>query len=108
MSLSHLSPEQAELAEQIFQSLRQAAEADLRGLAELLASKEDSQILGHTKFEVRDRVHKIGAKALETALEGRKKGATTAPAAPAPAAARRPSCRGGRPRRSSAPSGRCG
>ena len=73
MSLSHLSPEQVERAEQIFQSLRQAAEADLRGLAELLASKEDGQILGPTEFEVRDRVHKIGAKAIETALDQRKK-----------------------------------
>ncbi len=71
-----LTPEQAERAEQIFQSLRQAAEADLRGLAELLASKEDSQILGPTEFEIRDRVHRIGAKAIETALDQRKKGAT--------------------------------
>jgi hypothetical protein len=74
MSLSHLSPEQASRAEQIFQSLRQEAEADLRGLAELLASKEDGQILGATEFEVRDRVHKIGAKAIEAALNERKKG----------------------------------
>lgn len=76
MSFSHLSPEQAERAEQIFQSLRQATEADLRGLAELLACKEDSQLLGPTEFEVRDRVHAIGAKAIETAVNGRKKGAT--------------------------------
>ena len=74
MSFSYLGPEQAERAEQIFQSLRQATEADLRGLAELLACKEDGQLLGPTEFEVRDRVHKIGAKALETALEERKKG----------------------------------
>ena len=80
MSPSHLSPEQAERAEQIFQSLRQAAQADLRGLAELLASKEDGQILGPTEFEVRDRVHKIGAKAIEAALDQRKKGATRGPA----------------------------
>ena len=72
MSWSHLSPEQAERAEQIFQSLRQAAEADLRGIAELLASKEDHQILGPTEYEVRDRVHKIGAKAIETAVDQRK------------------------------------
>ena len=72
----HLTPEQAERAEQIFQSLRQQTEADLRGLAELLASKEDSQILGPTEFEVRDRVHVIGAKAIETALDRRGKGAT--------------------------------
>ena len=76
MSLTHLSPEQAKRAEQILQSLRQETEADLRGLAELLASKEDGQILGATEFEVRDRVHKIGAKAIETALNERKKGGT--------------------------------
>lgn len=76
MSLSRLSPEQAERAEQIFQSLRQQTEADLRDLAELLAGKEDGQILGATEFEVRDRVHKIGAKAIQAALDGRKKGGT--------------------------------
>jgi hypothetical protein len=75
-----LTTEQAEIAERIFQSLRQATESDLRSLAELLASKPDRQLLGQTEFEVRDRVHKIGAKALETALEERKKGATKAPA----------------------------
>ena len=79
MSWSHLTTEQAELADRIYQTLRQAADADLRGLAELLASKPDRQLLGQTKFEVRDRVHKIGAKALETALEERKKGATKGP-----------------------------
>ena len=65
---------EAKRAQQIFQTLRQETEADLRGLAELLASKEDGQILGATEFEVRDRVHKIGAKAIETALNERKKG----------------------------------
>jgi hypothetical protein len=78
MSFSHLSPEQAERAEQIFHSLRQATEADLRGLAELLACKEDGQLLGPTEFEVRDRVHRIGAKAIEAAVNGRKKGDTKA------------------------------
>jgi hypothetical protein len=75
-----LTAEQAETAERIFQSLRQATESDLRSLAQLLASKPDRQLLGQTEFEVRDRVHKIGAKALETALEERKKGGTKAPA----------------------------
>ena len=76
MSWSHLRPEQAERAEQIFQSLRQATEVDLRGLAELLACKEDDQLLGRTEFEVRDRVHTIGAKAIEVAVNQRKKGGT--------------------------------
>jgi hypothetical protein len=76
MSWSHLTSEQAERAEQIFQSLRAATEADLRALAELLACKEDRDLLGATEFEVRDRGHTIGAKAIETAVNGRKKGGT--------------------------------
>ena len=60
--------------------MRQAADSDLRGLAELLASKPDRQLLGQTEFEVRDRVRKISGKALETALDERKKGGTKAPA----------------------------
>ena len=73
MSQSQLTTDQAELAERIYHSLRQATDADLRGLAELLACKEDGQLLGPTEFEVRDRVHKIGAKAIETAVDQRKK-----------------------------------
>ena len=80
MSWSHLPIEEADLAERIYQTLRQATDSDLRGLAELLASKPDRQLLGPTEFEVRDRVHTIGAKALQTALDERKKGATKAPA----------------------------
>ncbi len=79
MSRLPLTPEQAELAERIYHSLRQAAEADLRQLADLLASKPDRQLLGPTEFEVRDLVHRIGARAFETALEERKKGGTKAP-----------------------------
>ena len=80
MSWSHLTPEQADCAERIYQTLRQAADSDLRGLAELLASKPDRQLLGQTEFEVRDLVHRIGAKAFETALDERKKGGTKVPA----------------------------
>jgi hypothetical protein len=47
-------------------------------LARLLASKEDSQLLGRTEFEIRDAVHRLGARALETALNERKKRATKA------------------------------
>jgi hypothetical protein len=80
MSLPDLSPEQAEEAERIDQALRPACEAELRRIAGLLASKPDHQPLGKTEFEVRDRVHTIGAKAIETALNERKKGATKGPA----------------------------
>jgi hypothetical protein len=80
MSSSSLTPEQAETADRILQSLRQAVDSDLRSLAELLASKPAGQLLGQTEFEVRDHVHKIGAKAIETALDERKKGGTEGPA----------------------------
>ena len=76
MSWSHLTPEQAEQAEQILQTLKLAAEADLRDIAALLASKPDHKLLGQAEYEVRDRVHKIGAKAIETAVDLRKKGGT--------------------------------
>jgi hypothetical protein len=80
MSRLALTPDQAALSDRIYQTLRQAADSDLRTLADLLASKPDHQLLGPTEFEVRDHVHKIGAKALETALEERKRGGTRAPA----------------------------
>jgi hypothetical protein len=76
MSWSHLTPEQTEQAEQILQTLKQATEADLRDIAALLASQPDHKLLGATEYEVRDRVHKIGAKAIETAVNLRKKGGT--------------------------------
>ncbi len=75
-----LTPEQAAEAERIYQALRAASDDDHRRLAELLASKSDPQIFGETEFEVRDIVHETGAKAIQAALEGRKKGGTTGPA----------------------------
>jgi hypothetical protein len=80
MSLPELPPEQAAEAERIYQALRAASDAELRRIAHLLASKPDDQLLGRTEFEVRDRVHRIGARAIEVALSGRKGGATGAPA----------------------------
>ena len=75
----------------------QQAEADLRELAELLATKDDRTTFGATEFAVRDLVLRVGAKAVEAALAGRKKGGTTAPPAPAPTAGSRPSSSAGRP-----------
>ena len=73
---TELTPEQAANAERIYQTLRRATEDEHWRLAQLLASKSDSELLGATEFEVRDIVHEVGAKAIETALDGRKKGAT--------------------------------
>jgi hypothetical protein len=71
-----LTPGQQAEAQRLFDLLRGPFLDEARRLAELLASKPDAQLLGKTEFEVRDAVHKLGATALQTALEGRKKGAT--------------------------------
>jgi hypothetical protein len=76
MSHPPLTPEQQAEAQRIYEALRQAADADLRAVAELLAGKPDAQLLGATEFEVRDKVHGIGAKAIQAALQGREKGGT--------------------------------
>ena len=79
MSRQPLTAEQAELSDRIYHSLRQAADTDIRRLADLLASKPDRQLLGQTEYEVRDLVHKIGTTAFETALDERKKGGIKGP-----------------------------
>jgi hypothetical protein len=86
-----LTPSQRAEAERLSEALRAAADADLRALAELLASKSDAEVFGRTEFEARDRVHRIGAKAVELTLAGRKKGGTSGPAPAARAAAAAPS-----------------
>ncbi len=71
-----LTPAQAAEAQRIFQTLREASEDDQWRIAQLLASKQDHELLGQTEYEVRDLVHQIGAKAIETTLQERKKGGT--------------------------------
>lgn len=78
--LPQLSAEQEAEAQRIFQTLKRTTDDDLLALARLLASKKDADLLGPTEFEVRDRVHQIGAQAIQTALSERKKGGTRAPA----------------------------
>ncbi len=75
-----LPPEQEAQAQRLFELLQQPFLDEARRLARLLAQKPDSQLLGKTEFEVRDSVNRLGAKALEAALDERKKGATRAPA----------------------------
>jgi len=70
-----LSSDQEAEAVRIFEQIRGAFEEEARRLARLLASKPDCQLFGQTEFEVRDRVHALGAEALEaTAAERVKKG----------------------------------
>ena len=71
-----LDAEQEREAQRIGKILQEKIAGDIVQLARLLVSKKDSEIFGKTEFEVRDRVHQLGAKAIETVLEERKKGDT--------------------------------
>jgi hypothetical protein len=85
-----LTPDQQAEAERIRQALVEASADDIRELAELLATTDDANTFGATEFSVRDIVHRIGAKAIEAALRGRKKGATSAAPSRARTAAKPP------------------
>ena len=95
-----LTPDQQAESDRIFAALQQAAADDLRVLADVLATTDDTNTFGATEFTVRDIVLRVAAKAVETALEGRKKGGTTGPVGPAPTAAKPPASSGGRAARS--------
>jgi hypothetical protein len=71
-----LTSEQQAEAQRLFELFQGPFLDEARRLAELFASKSDPHLLGKTEFELRDALHRLGATALQTALEGRKKGAT--------------------------------
>ncbi len=71
------TPEQQLEAERVRKSIVEAAAADILELADLLADTPDEDIFGDTEFAVRAIVHRVGAKAVETALRERKKGGTS-------------------------------
>lgn len=80
MSFAHLPEDQAQRADQLYESLKAATEHDLKAIAELLATRPDDQLFGQTEFDLRQLVHRLGAQALETAAQQRKKGGTEVPA----------------------------
>lgn len=70
-----LNAQQQAEAERIYQRIRGAFDDEARRLASLMAGKEDRELFGQTEFELRDRVHVLGAEVLEaTAAERTKKG----------------------------------
>lgn len=98
MSSSLTAGQEAE-AQALAAQLREATSDDILELARLLVSKPEQQIFGTTEFEVRDLVHRIGAKAFEAQL-ARKKTATSAPGSSVPAVGKAPASTGtGRKRR---------
>jgi hypothetical protein len=90
-----LTAQQQAEAQRLRELMLQAAADDITELAELLATKTDATLLGETEFRVRDIVHRVGAKAIETALAERKKGGTKGRASPVRSAGNRPDSNAG-------------
>lgn len=84
-----LSAEQEAQAQAIYRRIQEHFAVEALRLARLMASKDDAHLLGDTEFQVRDRVHGLGAQVLHIALEERKKGGTKVPAPTAPPARER-------------------
>jgi hypothetical protein len=68
-----LNDEQEAEAQRIYERLRGAFDEELKTMARFMASKPNDQLFGQTEFELRDRVHELGARVLETAAEERQK-----------------------------------
>jgi hypothetical protein len=71
-----LTPEQEAEAQRLADTIAVKTKEDLLRITRLMVSKKDHELLGETEFEVRDIVHQIGARAIETAVNERKKGGT--------------------------------
>ena len=71
-----LTPEQEAEAQRLATIIAEKAKEEALRMARLLVSKPDHELLGATEFEIRERVHRIGACAIETAVNQRKKGGT--------------------------------
>ena len=61
-------------AERIEDLVRATRRGGVRRMSRLLVSKPRREWLGRAEFQIRDACHRIGAQAIDAALEQRKKG----------------------------------
>jgi hypothetical protein len=76
MSQFQLTSEQEAQAQRLTDLTMSRTREELLQMYRLMVSKPDQELLGPTEFEIRERVHRIGAEVIETALKERKKGGT--------------------------------
>ena len=77
--MSKLSAEQEAEAQALAERISRATADDLLEVARLLVANPSDRAFGRTEFQLRDLVHRIGAKALQLHL-AEKKTATKDPA----------------------------
>jgi hypothetical protein len=59
--------------QRIYERLSRCFDEECKRVAKLLAGKDDGQLFGQTEYDLRDRVHALGAKALEAVADERQK-----------------------------------
>lgn len=72
----NLTPEQEAEVERIVDNVMGQARTEVTRMARLVASKKNSELFGATEFQLREAVHRIGARVLDSALQERKKRGT--------------------------------
>jgi hypothetical protein len=72
-SVAELSVDQEALAQRIYEKLQTTMHEELLAMARLMASKPDHELFGRGEFELRDKLHELGAKVLETSANERAK-----------------------------------
>lgn len=87
MESTELTAEQEMEAQRIADIVAAGARSEALKIGRLLASRRGAALFGETEFRVRDAVHRIGIRALETALDERKKRGITGRVASVPNAA---------------------
>jgi hypothetical protein len=68
-----LTDEQEAEAKRIFERLGQVFDEERMRMSRLMASKPNNRLFGQAEFELRDRLHALGVKALEAAADERQK-----------------------------------
>jgi len=76
MEASKLTAMEEAEAQRIADVFMARARVEAVQIGRLLATKGNSELFGETEFQIRDAVHGIGAAAMESALEERKKRGT--------------------------------
>ena len=71
-----LSAEQEAEAVRLAAELRPKMDEDILQMCRLLASRKTGELFGETEYALRDGCHRMGASALQAAVNGRKKGGT--------------------------------
>lgn len=72
----NLTPEQEAEVERIVDNVMGQARTEVTRMARLVASKKNHELFGATEFQLREAVHRIGARVLDSALQERKKRGT--------------------------------